>query len=68
VAGEVALALYALAAAGVAWATGNTGSIPFLLLYGAAFGLVAGLSLAEMIGPRARTLLVGRRPTRPYKL
>ncbi|HIE38085.1 MAG TPA: glycosyltransferase [Anaerolineales bacterium] len=68
VAGEVALALYALVAAGVAWATGNTDSIPFLLLYGAAFGLVAGLSLAEMIGPRRRGLPVGRRSTRLYKL
>ncbi|HEC36080.1 MAG TPA: glycosyltransferase [Anaerolineae bacterium] len=54
VVGEVVLTLYALAAAGAAWATGNTGSTPFLVLYAAAFGLVAGLSLGEMIGPRGR--------------
>jgi cellulose synthase/poly-beta-1,6-N-acetylglucosamine synthase-like glycosyltransferase len=54
--GEVVLALYALAAAGVAWTTGNPGSIPFMLMYVAAFGLVAALSLAEMIGMRGRRM------------
>ncbi len=61
VVGEIVLALYALAAAGVALATGNTGSIPFLLVYVAAFGLVAGLSLAEIIGTGGRALSA-RRP------
>ena len=59
--GEVALALYALVAAGVAWTTGNVGSVPFMLLYAAAFGLVAGMSLAEMVGPQGTPLRSGRR-------
>jgi len=62
--GEVALAVYALAAVRVAWLTGNVGSIPFLLLYAAAFGLVAGLSLAEMAGSSGwlRRIAAARRP------
>jgi hypothetical protein len=55
VVGEIVLALYALAAAGAAWVTQNTGSIPFLLLYAMAFGLVAGMSLVEMAGPGGRS-------------
>ncbi len=54
VVGEIALTIYALLAAGVAWRTGNSGAVPFLLLYVAAFGLVAGMSLAEMAGLRRR--------------
>ena len=57
--GEVALTLYALGAAGVAWATGNFGALPFMLLYAAAFGLVAGTSLLEAVGA------AGRRARRP---
>jgi len=63
--GEVALALYALVAAGVAWATGNTGSIPFLLLYAASFGTVAGLSLAETWRARSRRAAPALRPRIP---
>lgn len=48
VVGEVGLALYALAAAVLAGRLGDGGLLPFLLLYGAAFGLVAGMSLWEM--------------------
>jgi cellulose synthase/poly-beta-1,6-N-acetylglucosamine synthase-like glycosyltransferase len=58
VVGEVVLTLYALAAAGVAWFTGNVGSLPFLLLYVAAFGTVAGMSLVEMAGPGSRRFRV----------
>jgi cellulose synthase/poly-beta-1,6-N-acetylglucosamine synthase-like glycosyltransferase len=50
--GEVVLTLYALGTAAAAWIMGNRGSVPFLLLYAAAFGLVAGLSLAEARRPR----------------
>jgi len=50
--GEVALALYALAAAGVALVTGQYGAIPFMLLYAAAFGTVAGMGLAQAAAPR----------------
>lgn len=54
VVGELLLALYAAAAVGVAWTTGNTRALPFLLTCGAAFGLVTLSSLAEMIGPPGR--------------
>ncbi len=50
--GEVVLALYALTTAFVAYATGNYGAIPFLLLYAAAFGTVAGMGLAQTFTPR----------------
>ncbi len=50
--GEVMLALYALTTASVAYATGNYGMIPFLLLYAAAFGTVAGIGLAQAAAPR----------------
>ncbi len=45
--GEIGLALYALVAAGLAHTLGRYGMIPFLLLYGVAFGTVAGMSLAQ---------------------
>lgn len=69
VAGEVLLALYALLTASVAWAAGSKGSVPFLLLYVAAFGWVAGLSLIEMRQPqrqrvkRVKDLPASRRTT-----
>jgi cellulose synthase/poly-beta-1,6-N-acetylglucosamine synthase-like glycosyltransferase len=47
--GEVALSLYALAALAVAWARGNHGAIPFLLLCAAGFGLVAGLEVYQSL-------------------
>ncbi|MCK4470924.1 MAG: glucosyltransferase, partial [Anaerolineae bacterium] len=50
--GEVVLALYALTAAVVALVTGRYGMIPFLLLYAAAFGTVAGMGLAQTFAPR----------------
>ncbi len=65
VVGEVLLSLYALGAAVLAWATGNGGAVPFLLLYAAGFGFVAALSLAEMSGrhrPEAKRL---RLPSAP---
>ncbi len=46
--GEVGLTLYALVATALAWRSGNGGVVPFLLLYAAAFGLVAGMSLWEI--------------------
>jgi hypothetical protein len=54
--GEVVLALYALATAFVAHASGRYGLIPFLLLYAAAFGTVAGIGLAQAVAPRRRPL------------
>ena len=55
--GEVVLALYALAMAFTAHATGSYGMIPFLLLYAAAFGTVAGMGLAQTFAPhRSRSL------------
>jgi len=57
--GEVILALYALGTAFVAHATGRYGVIPFLLLYAAAFGTVAGMGLAQVVTLRRR------RPLRP---
>ena len=50
--GEVVLALYALTTAFVAYVTGRYGMIPFLLLYAAAFGTVAGIGLAQTVAPR----------------
>jgi len=50
--GEVVLALYALATSCVAYVTGHYGMIPFLLLYAAAFGAVAGMGLAQTFAPR----------------
>ncbi|NIV30572.1 MAG: glycosyltransferase, partial [Anaerolineae bacterium] len=58
VAGEVVLALYALTAALVAYVTGDYGVIPFLVLYAAAFGTIAGMGLMQEVAPR-------RRPLRP---
>lgn len=55
--GEVVLALYALTAAFVAYVTGRYGMIPFLLLYAAAFGTVAGIGLAQTVAPRRSHLL-----------
>ncbi len=49
---EAALALYALATALVAHATGNYGVIPFSLVYALAFGTVAGMGLAQTLAPR----------------
>ena len=65
VVGEIVLSLYALGTAAVAWATGNTGSVPFLLVYALAFGLVAGRSLTETGLSRGRRLpWLGRRRDR----
>ncbi len=50
--GEVVLALYALTTASVAYVTGRYGVVPFLLLYAAAFGTVAGMGLAQTFAPR----------------
>ena len=50
--GEVALAVYALVTAFVAYITGNYGGVPFSLLYAAAFGTVAGMGLAQTFAPR----------------
>ena len=52
--GEVALALYALTTAFVAHVHGRYGLLPFLLLYAAAFGTVAGMGLAQEAAPRRR--------------
>jgi hypothetical protein len=52
------LALYALTATFVAYVTGNYGVIPFLVLYAAAFGTIAGMGLVQEAAPR-------RRPLRP---
>ncbi|MCS7178909.1 MAG: glycosyltransferase [Anaerolineae bacterium] len=48
VGGEIALALYALGMVAWAWSAGRVDLLPFLLLYSAAFGVVAGISLYEM--------------------
>jgi cellulose synthase/poly-beta-1,6-N-acetylglucosamine synthase-like glycosyltransferase len=57
--GEIVLTLYALGSVAVALATGHYGMIPFLLVYAAAFGTVAGMGLAQTYAPRRR------RPLRP---
>jgi cellulose synthase/poly-beta-1,6-N-acetylglucosamine synthase-like glycosyltransferase len=46
--GESALALYALASSVLAYRTGQYGMMPYLLLYAAAFGTVAGMELAQV--------------------
>jgi cellulose synthase/poly-beta-1,6-N-acetylglucosamine synthase-like glycosyltransferase len=56
IAGEIALTLYALLATFVAYNTGSYGVIPFLMLYAAAFGTVAGMGLAQEVAPRRRPL------------
>ncbi len=50
--GEIVLTFYALVTAGVALVTGRYGTIPFMLLYAASFGTVAGLGLAQTFAPR----------------
>ncbi len=45
--GESALTAYALVASAVAHRTGQHAMLPFLLLYAAAFGTVAGIDLAQ---------------------
>jgi cellulose synthase/poly-beta-1,6-N-acetylglucosamine synthase-like glycosyltransferase len=52
--GELLLALYALVAVAVACVTGHHGTVPFLLLYAASFGTVAGMELVQAVGPRQR--------------
>ena len=52
--GEVLLTLYALVTAGVALVTGRYETIPFMLLYAAAFGTVAGLGLVQTFVSRRR--------------
>jgi len=47
--GELALTLYALAAAAVAYRTGQRGVLPFLLLYTASFATVAGVEIAQAL-------------------
>lgn len=51
IAGELVLALYAITTAAVAVAHGRYEVIPFMLLYAAAFGTVAGLDLAQARAP-----------------
>ena len=53
--GEVMLGLYALATACVACILGRYELIPFLILYAAAFGTVAGMGLAQGTRPRRRS-------------
>lgn len=48
--GEVLFALYALAGIVVAWQRSSYGAIPFLAIYAAGFGLVAGLGLGQWLG------------------
>ena len=50
--GELVLTAYALVATVIAHATGRYGLIPFLLLYAAAFGTVAGIEIAQAASPR----------------
>jgi cellulose synthase/poly-beta-1,6-N-acetylglucosamine synthase-like glycosyltransferase len=52
--GEVVLTLYALGTAIAAWITGQHGMIPFMLLYAAAFGTVAGMELTQAYALRQR--------------
>ncbi|MFQ6100073.1 MAG: glycosyltransferase family 2 protein [Anaerolineae bacterium] len=61
--GEAVLALYALVTAGVAFATGRYGVIPFMLLYAAAFGTVAGLGLGQtFVSRQVHTPRISRVP------
>jgi len=50
--GEAALAAYALIAAIIAHQAGRYGMVPFLVLYAAAFGTVAGIELAQGVSLR----------------
>jgi len=50
--GEIALTLYALGTMVAALVNGHYGMVPFLLLYVAAFGTVAGMGLAQAYAPR----------------
>jgi cellulose synthase/poly-beta-1,6-N-acetylglucosamine synthase-like glycosyltransferase len=52
VTGEAGLALYALASAVIAHRVGQVAMLPFLLLFAAAFGTVAGIELAQALLPR----------------
>lgn len=63
VAGEVFLALYALATAIAAWGTGHPGAAVFPFVYALAFGTVAGVSLAEMRLPQRRRASVQPKET-----
>lgn len=54
--GEIGLTLYALGVAIVALLTDHQGMAPFMLLYAAAFGTVAGMGLAETYMPHLRSL------------
>lgn len=53
--GEVALTIYALTAALLAHVTGRYGMLPFLLLYAASFGTVAGMEWVQIVARRHRT-------------
>jgi len=50
VVGESLLTLYALGGVGAAWAAGRYTMVPFLLLYAAAFGTVAGIEIHQARG------------------
>jgi cellulose synthase/poly-beta-1,6-N-acetylglucosamine synthase-like glycosyltransferase len=52
VVGEIALTLYALAAAAVAHSSGRYGLMPFLILCAASFGTMAGVELAQAASSR----------------
>jgi hypothetical protein len=54
VVGEVVLSVYALVSWTVAYRVGRHGVMPFLLLYAAAFSMVAGIELAQAPGLRHR--------------
>jgi len=65
--GEVLWSLYALAGAALAGVRGNWNAVPFLLLYAAAFGLVAAMSLDEGLsrgGRSAEALSLSRKSRR----
>jgi cellulose synthase/poly-beta-1,6-N-acetylglucosamine synthase-like glycosyltransferase len=50
--GEGALAVYALVSTALAHQAGRYGLVPFLLLYAAAFGTVAGIELSQALSSR----------------
>lgn len=50
--GELTLAVYAMTTAFVAFTSGRYGMIPFLLLYGAAFGATAGMEVGQAVTSR----------------
>jgi cellulose synthase/poly-beta-1,6-N-acetylglucosamine synthase-like glycosyltransferase len=52
VVGEGALAVYALVSTALAYQAGRYGLVPFLLLYAAAFGTVAGIELSQALSSR----------------